>query len=511
MIKTNYWNLLDTYGDTKDFTYLHGVEMEYFLLDDNFQPVNNHEKLKQLIEETYKIIKPKIKSNTKYGNKVLKIEIGTEAKLKLRPNKKDKDKIKTIFIEIRQKNHGLSKVGPIDIIGRDTNPGTGNFITLELVTPPCANVKELKFWVKTILFSTQEACVKLNLRFLLMAGHPSIKNNYCGEHHHIGIKNINKRIKIFNILRVFLPYLTVLSFSCFENPKNKHLDIEEDKFKTKISNQFIRGWRLKNTSQIKPIGPLKGMTKQDFAQSVNLDINSCRMVDMYPFTDYDTLEVRIFDTQISIARTIATAVILQGICHLALNIEKSVVDFLNKILTINLYGHLRLNFISKGLSSFQGSSFYRALQEPIKKVCKFCQNSHKCNSEGLKELKCNFFMTNELSHNLISLLLFPKRFIKHGKFYGDKHKKITTKDSLKQILYLINPYLIKMNLNQTISLKVIERTLKVGYEPSIYWMISYKKHESDLKGFYQEIVNYQNKMKEKNKWRTYYDPYLELI
>jgi len=510
--KTNYWNLLDTYGDTKDFKYLHGVEMEYFLLDENFQPVDNNEKLTELIDETYKIIKLKIDTDTKYCNKILNLEIGTEAKLKLRPNNKDKDKIKTIFIEIRQKKHGLSRSAPIDIIGKDTNLGTGNFITLELVTPPCANVKELKFWLKTILFSTQEACNKIGLKFLLLAGHPSIEKNYCGEHHHIGIKDTTRRIKIFNVLRLFIPYLTILSFSYFEKPKNKHLEIQEDEFKTKINNQFIRGVRLKNTAQIKPVAPFLGTTKHDFAESVNLDFSSCRMVDMYPFTDYNTLEVRIFDTQISIARTIASAVILQGICLLALDVDNTIVDFLNKILTKNLYGNLRLDCINKGLSSFQRARFYRVLQEDIKKACKFCLNSNKCDRKELKELKCNFVMNNELSHNLISLLLFPRRFIMHNKFYGETHNKITTKDSIKQILYLINPYLIKMNLNQTISLKVIERTLKAGFEPSMYWMIQYKKHESDLTGFYQKILNYQDKMREdkQNKWRTYYDPFLEI-
>ena len=66
--------------------------MEYFLLDENFQPVNSNEKLKQLIDETYKIIKPKIGPNSKYCHKVVNIEIGTKSKLKLRTNKKDINK-----------------------------------------------------------------------------------------------------------------------------------------------------------------------------------------------------------------------------------------------------------------------------------------------------------------------------------------------------------------------------------------------------------------------------------
>jgi len=512
LIKSNHWNLIEVFGESNKFQYLHGVEMEYFLQDSNFQPMNDNNKFKKLIEETYKIIEPKIR-NSEYSKKVINIGIGTEEILRSRTNKKDFKKLKTIFVEIEQKNYDNFKSDPIDIVGKDTNIGTGSFITLELVTPPCSSVKELKWWLETILFSTYAACNKLGMKFFLLAGHPEIDKNYCGEHHHIGVKDIQKRIKIYNVLRLFLPYLSILSYSYFENPGNKNIDIQDDIFKTKISNQFIRCCRLKNTNQIKPIAPQNSLNKRDFAKNINSDINSCRMVDMYPFTDYNTLEIRIFDTQISLARTIAMAIILQGLCQLALEIDDKIVDVLNKVLPKNHYEALRIEFINKGFNSIQSlvmTRLYHSFQNEIKSICTLCQKNQECNYKDIQDLKCTFKIENELYHNLIAFLLFPRRFIYQGKMYGDLHKKITTKDSIKQILYLIKPFLIKMNLSQSICLKVIDYTLKAGFEPSMYWLIQYKKNQENPKQFYNELIEFQNKLVNKETiWGGYYDPFME--
>jgi len=51
--------------------------------------------------------------------------------------------------------------------------------------------------------------------------------------------------------------------------------------------------------------------KEDFAKRVNRSY--ARMVDMYPFTDYGTIELRVFDTQLSIPRRMGLALILQAL------------------------------------------------------------------------------------------------------------------------------------------------------------------------------------------------------
>ena len=479
IIKGNSWNLIETQGDSQDFRYLHGVEMEYFLLDGNFNPVSKNEKLKDLINEVYGIIKLKLKRNPVYEEKVLNIEIGTEEKLKYRDNKKDIDKIQTIFVEYGQPNYNDFISEPIDIIGKDTNIGTGNFITLELVTPPCANVKELTWWIDTLIFSTQTACRSLHLQFLMSAGHPNIDKNFCGEHHHIGAKNADQRMKIHNLMRIFLPYLSVLSYSHFQKPGNQEIDIKENIFETKVSNQFIRGWRLSQTSQIKPACPIFNMNRKDFADSMALDINTCRMVDLYPFTEYDTLEVRIFDTQISIARTIATVILLQAICELSFDIDGDFFHVLKFLLSKDHYTTLWREMVKKGLSSIKNPLLYqsKSLRSDLEFVCDLCIGDlDECDSEKLFKLNCEFRSKNLLNNNIISFLLFPKRFIYNEQDNIQLKRKYLASDSIKQLLYLLKPYLKKLSLAQSIPLKVIEKTINAGFEPSMYWMIQYKKN-----------------------------------
>ncbi|MHA1336080.1 MAG: hypothetical protein ACTSPW_10045 [Promethearchaeota archaeon] len=507
----NFWNLIELKGDSQQFKYLHGVEMEYFLLDKNFKPVKDNSKFINLILKAMKKIQNKIDSNKIYKKKITELDIGTEEILKERGNEKDRNKIQTVYIKYEQNN---KEFGPIDIIGRDTNIGTGGFITLELVTPPCANVKELSWWIQTIIFSTLEACNEMDLNFLMCSGHNNIRNNYCGEHHHIGISNLYERKKVYNVLRLFLPYLSVLSFSYF-NPddmsKNLPISIKSNIFETKVSNQFIRGCRLKNTNQIKPVPPLKSSRKEDFAKDVGLEIHSCRMVDLFPFTDYNTLEIRIFDTQISISRTIAFAILLQAISILALDIDDNFLKILNEIYQKNYYQNLRAELIKKGLNFFHTDLLFSSIRKSLKKICRFCENRNKCKNK-LPNSNCNFKIENTIMHNITSTLFFPRKFIINNNYYYKSKNKITAKDTISQIFLLLHPYLKKMRLTHSIPLKVLKKTIKSGIEPSMYWLIMCLKYNKNLELYFKKQIENINKMKNSNtKWGIYYDPYLEAI
>ncbi len=270
MTHKNYWNLLDLNGYQRKLRYLHGIEMEYFLLDKDLNPVKNNKNLMDLVEKVFPFIKNKLKNNKTYQRKVRKIGIADNQILKERSNKRDAKKIKTIFLKYKQDSYATNEM-PIDIVGKDTNVGTGGFITLELVTPPCCNIKELTWWVKTLIKSSKKACKELNLNFILNAGHPKIENNFCGEHHHIGILNEKERLKIYNLSRLFIPLLSILSYSHFQKTNNVNIDLKDDLFQTKISNQFIRGTRLKKTNQIKPVAPLKNLKKEEFSKKIGLN------------------------------------------------------------------------------------------------------------------------------------------------------------------------------------------------------------------------------------------------
>ncbi|MHA2119402.1 MAG: hypothetical protein ACW98J_10820, partial [Candidatus Thorarchaeota archaeon] len=65
------------------------------------------------------------------------------------------------------------------------------------------------------------------------------------------------------------------------------------------------------TNEFELIPHLSGTDKESFARHVNRSY--ARMVDMYPFTDYGTIEIRVFDTQLSIPRRMGLALILQAL------------------------------------------------------------------------------------------------------------------------------------------------------------------------------------------------------
>ncbi|MHA1767812.1 MAG: hypothetical protein ACTSVK_16325 [Promethearchaeota archaeon] len=481
--------------------------MEYFLLDKKFNPINQNSALKALIEKTRDILLPRLEENGEYYKKIVDIDIGTEEKLKLRKNQKDINKIQTLYLIYE---NGGKKHGPIDIVGKDTNLGMGHCITMELVTPPCFSIKELTWWVENLIFSTQDACNELGLNFILSAGHLNIDGNYCGEHHHIGISNLSDRLTVYNILRIFLPYLAVLSFSHFEDPGGFPISIDDNIFKTKVSNQFIRGCRLKNTQQIKPVAPLETKDIKDFALNIGLDINTCRMVDLYPFTDYETLEVRIFDTQISIARTIAMAILLQAICELALHLDKKYIKIINKIASFRYYRELRLELINKGLNALQKHNFFNKLDQEMKAVCKICNEKKNCNFNFKPNHNCSFSHNDLLIHNIISFLYFPRNFNIEGRKYGELTNKITAKDNIEQIIHLLKPILSNNGMIQSVPLNIIKKTLDAGIEPSMYWLLEYIRLNKNLPHFFKTYIEYLNKIKNHNTvWGIYYDPFFE--
>ncbi|MHA2084662.1 MAG: glutamate-cysteine ligase family protein [Candidatus Thorarchaeota archaeon] len=147
-----------------------------------------------------------------------------------------------------------------------------------------------------------------------------LKNLSFGEHHHIlsPASDEHERIAIYNMIRNFIPHLIALTVnSPFENKKptdEVRID-EKGNIRAPRCRRSIR--LLKNTTQMGPtnefemIPYLTRADKEDFARHVNRSY--ARMVDMYPFTDYGTIEVRVFDTQLSVPRRVGLALLLQAL------------------------------------------------------------------------------------------------------------------------------------------------------------------------------------------------------
>jgi hypothetical protein len=209
------------------------------------------------------------------------------------------------------------------LIGHDPNVVSLTWI-LEVATPPCTTLEELAWWIQTLIAISYESLPKDSHAILISTGlNPTQeyrRNLSFGEHHHILSPEVDEttKIAVYNIIRNFIPHLIALSVnSPFENKKpSDEISIDENGIiRAPKCKRSIRLYR--NTTQMGPtnefemIPYIRVADKDGFAKHVNRSY--ARMVDCYPFTDYGTIELRIFDTQLSIPRRIGLALILQAL------------------------------------------------------------------------------------------------------------------------------------------------------------------------------------------------------
>ncbi len=209
------------------------------------------------------------------------------------------------------------------LIGHDPNVTSLTWI-LEIATPPCTTLEELAWWIQTLLAISQESLPKDERVILVSTGlNPTqeyVKNLSFGEHHHIlgPDVDIEVRLGVYNMFRNFIPHLIALSVnSPFENkiPTDNVIIDEQGNLRAPKCKRSIR--LLKNTTQMGPTSEFEfipfmiNADREYFSKHVNRSF--ARMVDIYPFTDYGTIEVRVFDTQLSIPRRIGLALLLQSL------------------------------------------------------------------------------------------------------------------------------------------------------------------------------------------------------
>ncbi|MGY5871193.1 MAG: hypothetical protein RTV72_03020 [Candidatus Thorarchaeota archaeon] len=243
------------------------------------------------------------------------------------------------------------------LLGHDPNVTSLTWI-LEVATPPCTTLEELAWWVQTLIAISYESLPKDSQAILISTGlNPTqeyLRNLSFGEHHHILSPSINENTKIavYNMIRNFIPHLIALSVnSPFENkaPSDEINIDDEGRVRAPRCKRSIRLFR--NTTQMGPtnefelIPHIHDTDKDAFAKHVNRSY--ARMVDMYPYTDYGTIELRVCDTQLSIPRRMGLALILQALALKAQRMTErgeSVPDIGAKTLAAN-----RASAVSAGL------------------------------------------------------------------------------------------------------------------------------------------------------------------
>ena len=248
----------------------------------------------------------------------------------------------------------------IDSFGRDGNVTAITYI-LELVTPPCFYAEELAYWAST-LFNLAKETLPRDLNIVASAFNPASKEYQRGlsqgDHHHIGtFASDIERAQCYDMIRNFLPHIIGLSVN---SPiiNNAPTDVVKVKDGRYTCPNCIRSLRLYyNTTMLSsneaskyiPYLSTGSQEDKDYLLQVlqKASMEDARFQDVFPFTDWNTMEVRVMDAQLSICRRIGLGLLVQALCYKArklLSKKKWVPDVGSETLTFN-----RKNSIARGL------------------------------------------------------------------------------------------------------------------------------------------------------------------
>ncbi|MEQ9714392.1 MAG: glutamate-cysteine ligase family protein [Candidatus Asgardarchaeum sp.] len=302
--------------------YTQGIEVELGIIKNDGKWIMEEEfieKFKRIIKEAGDLIKRDIEHAPEYiRNKIIGYD----------------------FVMLEKKGFSFQlvyKLGnrevKVDLISRD--PNISRTFILEIATPPCEFLGELIWWLHKLIRSVNVAVKAITPYVLIGIGlNPlqkySVGLSY-GEHHHLGIEDMNERIAVYNMIRNFIPHLIALSAnSPFEDGLPTDNAIEINRRGYLIAPNCIRSIRLlKNDHQLGPsshlhyVPYLKSPDINYFVETTGRRKHGGRLVDLYPFTIHGTIEIRIFDTQYSISRMISLALLLEAIALKAKKIYQS--------------------------------------------------------------------------------------------------------------------------------------------------------------------------------------------
>ena len=301
----------------------HGIEVENHLVDVASGEVLVGNDLLSTWEEmfagavTYLERLKKAKHTPKtIAKKIIKIEVTEETKREKRLN--------FIFVHYRLGKKTIR----VNVFGPDPNISQITWL-LELVTPPCEYLEEIAFWIDSLYAAAAHGLskVKNKVSLLPLGLNPFEKRVRsgltCGEHHHIGIPSFF-RAPVYNMLRNYVPHLIALSStSPFLNQKpSSKIIVKEKNGRKQVISRGTHSYRLaNNTGQMGPNIPqylpiIDDMTaREDFAYSIRKVPPEDRMIDLFPYTDYSTIELRFFDAQPWKENRLAMVLLIQALAQ----------------------------------------------------------------------------------------------------------------------------------------------------------------------------------------------------
>jgi hypothetical protein len=324
-------NWAEMLADMQNWTplpFTHGIEMELIVADDdgNYPPGDEMVfRMKEIVKDAIRIMDEILYEGR---SDFLPVPEYIKQKVLARPYGKE-DIEKGYVMDIR---YGLpdGNVVDIDTFGRDGNVTAVTYI-LELVTPPCKYVEELAYWAST-LFLLAKNTLPSDLHIIASAINPAAKEYMRGlsqaDHSHLGsFQSDLEKIQAYCMIRNFIPHIIALTCNSpiINNRPTDQIKIVNNRI---TAPNCVRSLRLKNNTTMlsnndpKHFIPYLTNSDQDsinyFLQVVQkASLEDGRFQDVFPFTDWGTIEVRVSDAQISICRRIGIALLIQTLCYKA--------------------------------------------------------------------------------------------------------------------------------------------------------------------------------------------------
>lgn len=305
--------------------YTHGIEMELIIANDNGEYPPGEEmvyRMKEIVKDAIKIMDEMLYEGR---SDFLPVPDYIKQKVLAKPWGRD-DLEKGYAMDIRYAL-GDSSVD-IDTFARDGNVTAITYI-LELVTPPCVYVEELAYWAST-LFLLAKTTLPKDLHIIASAINPATKEYMRGlsqsDHHHFGtFESELEKAQGYSMIRNFVPHLIALSCNSpiINNKPTDQVKVIRNRI---TAPNCVRSLRLKlNTTMLSNNDPKHYIpyltdtseNSQNYLLKVvqKASLEDGRFQDLFCFTDWNTIEVRICDAQISICRRIGLGLILQTLLY----------------------------------------------------------------------------------------------------------------------------------------------------------------------------------------------------
>ena len=308
--------------------FTHGIEMELIIANDAGEYPPGDEmvfRMKEIVKDAIKIMDQILYEGR---DDFLPVPDYIKQKVLARPWGRD-DIEKGFAMDIKYQLPDGAEVD-IDTFARDGNVTAVTYI-LELVTPPCEYAEELAYWAST-LFLLAKTTLPNDLHIIASAINPAAKEYMRGltqaDHSHIGsFKTDLEKVQAYCMIRNFIPHIIALTCN---SPilNNQPTDVVKIVNNRITAPNCVRSLRLKNNTTmlsnndpkhyIPYITAYDEKTMNYFLQVIQkASLEDGRFQDVFPYTDWNTIEIRISDAQISICRRIGIALILQAMCYKA--------------------------------------------------------------------------------------------------------------------------------------------------------------------------------------------------